>query len=240
MVLDKSLQKFTVLWSAGGKNVELEAVFNPNKMGLTYSANWDDKGKKDDNVGEKQFTNIGDTILKVELLFDTYRDTLTTIDTQGSRTTGKTGTAVSVTKHTDKLISLVRINSSKHRPPIATLKWGSMKWYGSGAFECILTDLAIDYTMFLSDGTPVRATANCTFKQWRTSGEDSKIKNLESPDVNKLHVVRRGETLSAISQLHFENPRYWRHIARENKITNPLRLKPGDTLVIPKLKPEER
>ncbi|MGB7342036.1 MAG: LysM peptidoglycan-binding domain-containing protein, partial [Phototrophicaceae bacterium] len=138
------------------------------------------------------------------------------------------------------MVRLVRIDGRYHRPPICTLKWGKMSWGSKLPFKCVLISLTIDYKMFLADGTPVRAEAVCSFQQWRDAKEDQQSVDKKSPDVFKVHVVKRGETLSSIAYQHFNSPSYWRFIATANKITNPHRLEPGRVLTIPALKPEER
>ncbi len=87
--------------------------------------------------------------------------------------------------------------------------------------------------MFTEAGTPVRATANCTFKQWRPTREDLQKQSLMSSDVAKVWVVKRGQSLATIAAVEYGDPRAWRIIADANGIDNPLGLAPGTRLLLP-------
>lgn len=74
------------------------------------------------------------TTLSVELMFDTFEE-------------GR-----SVRELTDKVASLALVHQELHRPPTALLTWGT-----GLAFKCILESFKVGFTLFLDDGTPVRA-----------------------------------------------------------------------------------
>jgi len=52
---------------------------------------------------------------------------------------------------------------------------------------------------------------------------------------SRIHVVQKGETLSAISSQHYDSPRQWQKIltANRNTLPDPNRLAPGFKLIIP-------
>jgi LysM repeat protein len=140
--------------------------------------------------------------------------------------------------YVQKLVKFTRVDGNLHRPPICRVKWGSMTWGVDGGksqseFICVLKQVSITYLLFLSNGTPVRATANCEFTQWREKADDKKSLNAKSPDVYKRHIVRRGDTISSISAQYYHDSSYWRLIAEQNKLTNPRKLDPGTPLIIP-------
>jgi nucleoid-associated protein YgaU len=89
--------------------------------------------------------------------------------------------------------------------------------------------------LFLEDGTPVRATCRCTFKEWRSNPDDQRRQDTKSSDIPKSRVVRRGDTLSSIAAEEYLDPGKWRPIADENGIDDPLNLVPGKELLIPAL-----
>jgi nucleoid-associated protein YgaU len=102
-------------------------------------------------------------------------------------------------------------------------------------FQGVLQNLDQNYTMFLENGVPVRATAKCTFMQWRANASDLKKQNLMSADVAKSWTVRRGQTLASIAAEEYLDPANWRDIAAANGIDDPLALAPGTTLLLPAL-----
>ena len=69
-----------------------------------------------------------------------------------------TRSATDVRLYTELIARLAKIDQELHRPPVCRLWWGRFD-----VFQGVLTDLGQNYTMFLEDGTPVRATLSCTF-----------------------------------------------------------------------------
>jgi hypothetical protein len=53
------------------------------------------------------------------------------------------------------------IQDDLKRPPMVTVTWGS----AMPAFQGVISDLSVKYTMFLPDGTPCRATVNIRMKE---------------------------------------------------------------------------
>jgi nucleoid-associated protein YgaU len=89
--------------------------------------------------------------------------------------------------------------------------------------------------MFLSDGTPVRASLNVTLKEYKELEIQVKEISLQSADRTKTRQVKQGDSLWFIAAKEYGNPALWRHIAEANKIDNPRVLKPGMELIIPPL-----
>jgi nucleoid-associated protein YgaU len=156
--------------------------------------------------------------LTLSLFFDTYAS--------------DPGAGSGVVKYTEQIAQLARLDRELHRPPICLLKWGRLQ-----IFEGVLTSLSQKFTLFLSDGTPVRATLTCTFAQHQSTQEAMRELDLHSADVSKTHIVRRGDTLSSIAAEAYNDPGLWRHIATANGLHNPRALTPGQALRIPKLEP---
>jgi hypothetical protein len=102
-------------------------------------------------------------------------------------------------------------------------------------FQGVLERLEQQFTLFMEDGTPVRATSGCTFKEWRTNYDDLNRQATQSADIAKTRIVKRGETLSGIAAEEYHNPGLWRPIADENGIDDPLSVLPGTVLLVPAL-----
>jgi len=225
-----ALDKLTILVELPGGQLQFDernadccivAMFNPNRLTLSRSAQWQSQQTAKRDNPELQFTGAEPSTLGIELFFDTY----------DSPTLAKQ----SVADYTGKLLHLttVETHGDKHRPPVCQLKWGSCGVF----FQGVLQQLEQHYTLFMEDGTPVRATARCTFRQWQTNQTDLRKQNLMSADVAKVWTVRQGQTLAAIAAQEYRDPRHWRAIADANGIDDPLKLAPGTTLVLPALRP---
>ena len=111
--------------------------------------------KKGANVPPLEFNGGNPTDLKVSLLFDTY----------------ESGEDVRK-KYTNAIWDLAMVNAEKKdpktkkgQPPKCEFRWGTM-W----SFKAVVASVNAKYTMFLPDGTPVRATLDVTFKQIEDQG----------------------------------------------------------------------
>ena len=62
--------------------------------------------------------------------------------------------------YVDKLLDGLEFVQSKKRPPIFLFSWGQVKY-----LRCFLLSVSYKLTLFLPDGTPVRATASLSMQQ---------------------------------------------------------------------------
>lgn len=189
----------------------IKVPFNPNKITVTKS-----------NKNEEQETyNFSDdpATLDIELFFDT------TFEIKPNK---------NVQNYTRLIYNLAQINMNLKRPPRCRLVWGTI----SGKDSVLLPDgflISVTKTLthFLEDGTPVRATLDCTFKEWQEPGIKAKIGN---PIDDPVRIVKQGESLSSIATEEYGDPSLWRIIAEENRLINPRILNPGMVLTIPPLR----
>ncbi|HEY0989761.1 MAG TPA: LysM peptidoglycan-binding domain-containing protein [Kofleriaceae bacterium] len=221
------------------------ALFNPNQLRFEQRAEWRAAATIAQSVAggyqRMEFQATPPMTLAIDLFFDTYEGK----PAEGANSllgslqdalvpdnpfaTG-TPSATPVTTYTARVAKLATVSPDLHRPPVCKLLWGQTE-----LFRGVLTQLHQDYTFFTPNGTPVRATLQCTFTAYRTFGEAVSEIELHSSDVPKRRVVRRGDTLSGIAQNEYGDAARWRAIAIANHIDNPRTLAPGLVLVIPKL-----
>jgi len=133
-------------------------------------------------------------------------------------------------KYTTRLRNLMRINPDLHAPPIVRLIWDDQ------VFKGVIDSLNITFVLFTPDGVPLRAKLNMTLKEYRPVEIQVKEIPTNSPDVDKVHTLVRGETLADVSWKAYADPRLWREIARNNGIADPRHVEPGRTLSIPRLR----
>lgn len=164
-----------------------------------------------------QYVRGGAQVLSMDLLVDTS-DELTSVRT----------------KYVDGLQRLLAKNVKLHAPPIVEFVWAEAQFRG------VVQSLEVTYTLFGSDGTPLRAKLAVVLKEYRPVEIQLRDREQTSPDVEKRYVVRAGESLSSISEAVFRDPGRWREIARANGITDPRRLEPGTVLTVPRLTGERR
>lgn len=153
--------------------------------------------------------------------------------------------AISVTTLTDKFYELIKIDSETHAPPICHFTWGGNNFPGAkfdgnwasqsreNGFDCLIQNVRQHFTMFSTQGVPLRATLSVTLHEYKTLDQQLAELRLMSPDHTRTHVVQRGETLNKIAYQYYQDSTQWRSIADENQILDPLALQPGTILTIP-------
>jgi len=197
----------------------VRCMFNPHEYTLTKQNRWERGETKGKNVPRIKFSQGGAQTLKLQLFFDTYAD------------------ALDVRLHTNALWNMMMVNSAKvnprtnkSEPPPVIFQWGGL------AFEAVITNLSQKFTLFLKDGTPVRTTVDISLEQLGDE-EDYPRQNPTSGggEAHKTRILQAGERLDLIAHQEYEDATQWRLIAEANEIRNPMRLRPGQRLVIPPL-----
>ena len=174
-----------------------------------------------------QFVKGGARTLTMDLFFDTYEKKMD-VRLFTDRITGwDSGSMFS--KLPDIAKGLMDIDSDLHAPPVCLFVWGAY------IFPCIIERVTKNFTMFLPEGFPVRATLSVTLKEYIEVVTQLKEISLQSADRTKTWTVKEGDSLWFIAAKEYGDPALWRPIADANKIDNPRVLKPGRELVIPPL-----
>jgi len=194
-----------------------EFMFNPEAVRVTKTMTPRPAKQAGRSAPKSQFTTGNPAQLEFgELLFDCFDKRLNVY-----------------VAHVQWFEALLKIDENLHRPVRVVFTWGagwgeSTKVGQVNTGMWFVTGLDVNYTMFLPNGTPVRATCKLTLGE-----EPPKEETKSSPDTAHVHSVSRGETLQAISASEYDDPGEWRRIAAANGIDDPLRLVPGQRLLIP-------
>jgi len=238
------LEKLTIQYRYGKmKTGQVEVLFNPSTISTSRSVAYREKSVANTSAAgyfdiKQKFVGVQASTLSIELFFDTYESRSDAAPRQVAAALlmpvqpFQSADATDVRAYTREIVKLALPEKELPRPPICQLKWG-----GSEAiFTGVMTQVDERYTMFLANGTPVRATLSCSFVEYRTESH-TRINELHSADVAKTRQVRRNDTLQSIAAEEYNDPSLWRLIARANGIVNPRELAPGMILAIPKLRP---
>jgi hypothetical protein len=134
-----------------GPKVDVTAQYNPKELGIEKAVSWNAAAKPQGDTPTLEFTAGTNRSMTLELTFDGYED-------------GKNVHSEYVEKLT-KMAMAIDEHSSKpdlKRPPKVQVIWGSNKLPN---FVGVIESVSTKYTMFLPDGTPVRATCNVKLKE---------------------------------------------------------------------------
>lgn len=217
----------------------IEALFNPSQLAYSKSVTWSPiHGLTNSRHGfHLEYQSSAPETLTIELFFDTYA-------------MGLASGLVNVRWYTEAVANLARIDTQLRRPPICKLQWGK-----NSVFTGVLQQSTQTLQMFLTDGTPVRATMNCTFMEYPEETSEPMValqplaaipraavrlgstlsETAAALVLWKQYVVRPGDTLMGIAGALYGDTSQWRRIAQANRIDNPRAITPGQTLSIPRL-----
>ena len=210
---------------AGTKEDEqgIDVCFYPKEYSLAKLVQWDTEKAKSD-APQPEFKAPSPMTLSVTLQFDTYEERVSVRD-----------------KYTKKIEALGNMRSSplpdkpsktdleKASPPVILFVWGRF------TFKGVVTQIGSKYTMFLADGTPVRAEIALTLQNvWDTSVNDDP--NNPSPSGGsggKSYSVKDGDRLDSIAASQLGDASRWVEIAMLNNIDDPTKVSTGQSLQIP-------
>ncbi|BAZ32217.1 hypothetical protein NIES4074_47190 [Cylindrospermum sp. NIES-4074] len=127
------------------RSLSIKFMFNPTEIKFTRQLNYNpsEGARTDQGLNKVNFANPAPCTLDISnIIIDTYE--------KGS----------SVTPHIQKFLKSVRFVKGLQRPPIYLFTWGKQTY-----LRCFVQNLGYSLTMFLPDGTPVRATVNLSLKE---------------------------------------------------------------------------
>lgn len=127
---------------------DIEFMFNPTEISFSRTVRWEsNRGNRGTTLLPKiNFSGVESYKFTLkQLLFDTYE------------------TKESVMKYINIIKQGVTTIKRKHdqRPPVYIFTWGDKEKY----FHCVMDSLTYTLTMFLTDGTPVRAIVDISLQE---------------------------------------------------------------------------
>ena len=200
----------------GSPRDQLDFQFNPKEFTIAKSANWaSTPARGAEKAGPPEFTGAGPCTLSVEMFFDASGN--------------HDGSVVAAVEQLFGCCvpTAESRGNKKASPPLVVLKWGRTR-----SFPAYVKSVSAKYTLFSSDGTPIRATCavameempGVTVKQNPTSGGLA---------LRRAHTVVAGDSLASIAYREYGDAAMWRPLAAFNRIDDPLRVRPGTVLLVP-------
>jgi hypothetical protein len=194
-----------------------EALINPESYTLQYKLKFSQGGQGQGTSGAQlkyEYTE------PEEIAFDFLFDNTGIID-------GKPRANISddLKKFKDILIAY---KGDSHEPRHFKLVWGE-----NSIFKGRVTEVTINYKMFRSDGTPIRAIATVKFRSSIEEQKRAARENRSSPDLTHIRKVKYGDTLPLMCYKVYGDPKYYLQVARVNEISNFRLLTPGVDLYFP-------
>ncbi len=145
--LNPQLAKATLI-ACNNEAPDIEVMFNPTEISFSRSVNWE---CKDGNRGTSLLPKINFSGVQPyqftlqQLLFDTYET--------------KESVMTKYINNIKKGVETIQ-GGNDQRPPVYIFMWGDNKY-----FPCVIESLTYTLTMFLTDGTPVRALVDIQLRE---------------------------------------------------------------------------
>jgi nucleoid-associated protein YgaU len=214
------------IWNEDTDAKVLDCLFNPTEYTFARTNNWANEPSMQADVPLPTFRGSQAMTLSVRnLLFDTYARV------------GRAETPEDVRTYTEKLFKLMNVDPSTAdtekktppRPPRVSFRCGTFF-----SFKSVVTSMTQRFTLFWDDGRPIRAKVDVTFQQVESEGSYPPQNPTSLGLARKLRIVGPDDTIDAIAYAEYGDPSKWRLIADHNRLDNPMRLRPGQRLAIPR------
>ncbi len=198
-------------------NDSVSCMFNPYEYTISKQNQYENAETRGRNIPRVRFRQGGAQTLALKLLFDTYPE------------------ATDVRQITSTLWRMMLIDEDQAdsrtgagEPPHCIFRWGRFE------FEAVITRMSEKMTLFLRDGTPVRCEVNIAFQQVIDEEEHAPTNPTSGGGpAYRTRLLLAGDRLDLIAFDEYGDATKWRLLAEANQIADPLRLRPGQVLLIP-------
>jgi nucleoid-associated protein YgaU len=203
---------------------EFQVLMNPEKYARDYKILYNDVQPQGKSSGSPEYNKTKSDQVSFELIFDAT-GAVPPVD-PGKPVSAKNG----IEDQIDAFLKLVfDYNGNTHSPNFLRLLWGRF------SFDCRLTKLKFDYTLFRPDGVALRAKAAVTFEEYTNKVELAKEENNNSPDLTHVRTVNAGSTLPNMCYEIYGSSALYLQVAAVNGLTDFRALTVGSELVFPPL-----
>jgi nucleoid-associated protein YgaU len=207
----------------GGLLYDIKFQFNPKELSLTKNAKWKRHPQRNaKKSAPPEFTGSDPCKLAIEMFLDAT-------DTMGDH----------VVKTVEQLFACCVPTDQSRAHGKGSPPWVVFKWGGMTGFTSFVSSVTAKYTLFTPAGTAVRAT--CTVNLEEVSGEaGGQNPTSGALAARDVHTMVSGDTQQSVAFHAYGNPALWREIAKANDIDDPMRVRPGQRVLVPSLLELER
>lgn len=196
-------------------DAKFEAMFNPSQYTKKYTSNYTQKNLINNAKEGLKYEKSDAHTLSFTFLID------------GS---GATGEKVEVSAEIRKFLQVTYDYSGElKRPNYLKIFWGDE------IASCVLKSADVDYSMFRSDGSPLRATIKATFQEdMVTKLKDPKARAVASQD--KIMSIKEGDTLGGLMNNVYNDVGRIAEIANTNGLNSIRNIPLDSTILLPSFK----
>lgn len=207
------IQAFAKPDYSGSAIAEFRAFLNPSEITLSYEMEYDAAQGAGTTNSRMNFKKVKPGDLSLTFFIDG---------------TGASGVQADVQELVAKFQSVTGYNGQIHRPNYLKVMWGTLQ-----IKRCVLKSASIAYKLFRPDGVPLRAVISATFTDNSDDMTRVAIQQDQSTDLSHVRLVRAGDTLPALCNQIYGDPRRYLDVAAVNALDHFRVLVPGMRLLFP-------
>lgn len=229
---DGNFQKVTIraysnkkLTAATGDEFTLPV--NPETYSENYKVEYDAKQGQGNQGTNPRFKSSAPLERKLEFIIDGTK----TIEGYRYPVGPGNQEIVDVRNQIEQLLNTVyKMNGEIHKPNYLKIVWDE-----EFTFDCILTNLDINYVLFKPNGNPLRAKVSTTFLSYKEAERRAREEDKRSPDLTSIRRVNIADSLPLTTYELYGDARLYLQVAFANELTSIRNIDPQRELVFPPL-----
>ncbi len=194
-------------------------MFNPEKFTVNNQFEYDSSRPHGRRGSEQRFLGVKPRQFSFEFLVDGV---------------GSSGEARDVVRDIRHFKTISGFDGDIHRPTYMNISWGP--W----SENCVLERLDIEYTLFMPNGTPLRALLKTTFKEDVSNVLQEREINRSSPDLTHAREFTSAVNLPLMCFRIYDDPKHYFQVARANNLNTIMNVKPGRRIYFPPIEKSDR
>ena len=200
-------------------NGEFTTLINPEKYSFNYKVEQNEDQAQGTSANSIKFNKTLPENLDLSFVFDRTGAIKTS-------KASKDGIIEDIEKFKKVVFEYVGEN---HQPSYLKILWGTLVFKGK------LSEMNIEFTLFNSEGIPIRAVANAKFTGFVDENLRIAKENSQSPDLTHLRTVNDGDTLPLMCYRIYGDSKYYLEVAKVNHLYDFRNLITGTQLFFPPL-----
>jgi hypothetical protein len=195
---------------------------NPESFTKNYKVELDTQRGHGQSTTNPQYKSSAPQELKIDFILDGTKTLEGYVDEYNK---------LEVHDQLEKLLNCVYdVDHEIHRPRFLNVQWGS-----EINFNCVLSSLDLNHTLFNPNGSPLRVKVSASFIHYVSPQERAKAGENKSPDLTHYKKVNEGDRLDLLTNSVYNTPNYFLQVGKINSLTTVRRLKAGTQIYLPPL-----
>jgi len=208
---------------------KFSAIINPASYTCKYEFEYDDTQPGGRSSVKMKFNKIKPQKFTFDFLFDSTGvvKNASVLNISGANPFAKPASVAEQLEDFKKKI--IEFKGDTHRPYYLKIHWGTL------LFKGVLNQIDIEYKVFTTDGTPIRAVAKCSFTESIEDELREAMENRQSPDITHERIFAETDRIDRMAERIYARNEFYIDVATFNELDGFRYIKPGSRLYFPPL-----